>query len=44
VAAITGTDYDQPVARPRATVPGPKAPLAPEGGVFRRFIGGFRDR
>jgi hypothetical protein len=44
VAAIAGTDYDQPIATRRSTPPKPAAPLTPEGGVFRRFLGGFRER
>lgn len=40
--AILRTDYDQPVARSRPTAPPPAAPLPLEGGVFRRFFGGFR--
>ncbi|MCW2522068.1 MAG: hypothetical protein JWO63_403 [Frankiales bacterium] len=44
VAAIARTEYDRPVAQQRATVPAASNPLPPEGGVFRRFIGGFRDR
>ena len=44
VDAIARTDYDQPVARQRATAPPPAAPLPREGGVFRRFIDGFRYR
>ena len=44
VDAIARTDYDQPIARQRPT-PGPvKAPLPRQGGVFRRFLGGFRER
>jgi hypothetical protein len=42
VEAIARTDYDQPIARQRPTAPAPKAPLPREGGVFRRFLGGFR--
>jgi hypothetical protein len=42
IDAIARTDYDQPIAHRLATAPAPVAPLAPEGGVFRRFLGGFR--
>jgi hypothetical protein len=44
VEAIARTDYDQPVARQRATAPPPAPPLPREGGFFRRFREGFRDR
>jgi len=44
VDAIARTDYDQPVARQRATAPAPAAPLPRQGGVFRRFLDGFRYR
>ncbi len=46
VDAIRGTDYDAPVARPgqSAPTPGPAAALPPEGGLFRRFLDGFRYR
>jgi hypothetical protein len=44
VDAIARTDYDQPVARQKATTPPPDAPLPREGGVFRRFLDGFRYR
>lgn len=44
IDAIARTDYDKPVARQRVTAPPAAAPLAPEGGVFRRFLDGFRYR
>ncbi len=44
VDAIARTDYDQPVATQRAVAPEPGAPLTREGGVFRRFLDGFRYR
>ena len=44
VDAIIRTDYDHPVARQRTAAP-PLAPALPrEGGVFRRFLDGFRYR
>ncbi|MFF7725450.1 hypothetical protein [Streptomyces sp. NPDC008001] len=43
VDAIARTDYDQPIARERPTAPPPSAPLPREGGLFRRFLGGFRE-
>jgi hypothetical protein len=43
IDAIARTDYDQPVARLRASVP-PAPPLPREGGLFRRFLDGFRYR
>jgi hypothetical protein len=42
--AIARTDYDQPIARQRAVAPPPAAPLPREGGLFRRFLDGFRYR
>jgi hypothetical protein len=42
VDAIARTDYDQPVAGQRAAAPPPRAALTREGGVFRRFLDGFR--
>jgi hypothetical protein len=44
VEAIARTDYEQPVARQRATVPPAGPALTREGGVFRRFLDGFRYR
>ena len=44
VDAIARTDYDQPVARQRATPPPPRPALTREGGLFRRFRDGFRYR
>jgi hypothetical protein len=44
IDAIVRTDYDQPVARQRATAPPPAPPLPMEGGFFRRFRDGFRNR
>jgi hypothetical protein len=42
VDAIARADYDEPVGRERPEAPSPKPPLPHEGGVFRRFIDGFR--
>jgi hypothetical protein len=42
VHAIANTDYDKPIATRRRT-PLPVAdPLPPQGGVFKRFLDGFR--
>jgi hypothetical protein len=43
IEAIADTDYDQPIAHHMTTPPPAAEPLAPEGGVFRRFLGGFRE-
>ena len=40
--AIARADYDQPVGRERPAAPPPGRPLAHEGGLFRRFLDGFR--
>jgi hypothetical protein len=42
VDAIARTDYDRPVATLRPSAPPPAPPLPPHGGVFRRFLDGFR--
>ncbi len=42
VDAIVRTDYDKPVASLRRTAPPPAAPLPRKGGLFRRFMDGFR--
>jgi hypothetical protein len=45
VDTIANTDYDKPIAvqRKPSTVPAaPAQPLPREGGVFRRFLDGFR--
>lgn len=44
VDAIARTDYDRPIATQRATAPPPAPALPREGGVFRRFLDGFRYR
>jgi hypothetical protein len=44
VDAIARTDYNQPVARLRVATPPPGPALTREGGVFRRFLDGFRYR
>ena len=43
VEAIAHTDYDKPIATRRTTPLPPAPPLARQGGVFRRFLGGFRE-
>ena len=40
--AIARADYDEPVGHERAEAPPPAPPLMREGGLFRRFIDGFR--
>ncbi len=44
IDAIARTDYDQPIARQLRTPPPPGPALPPEGGLFRRFLDGFRYR
>lgn len=43
VLAIASTDYDHPIARRTSAPPPPAAPLPRHGGMFRRFLGGFRE-
>jgi hypothetical protein len=40
--AIARADYDQPEGSERAAAPPPKEALPHEGGLFRRFLDGFR--
>jgi len=42
VDAIARADYDEPEGHDLTEVPPPAAPLTREGGVFRRFLAGFR--
>ena len=42
VDAIARADYDEAVGRELPEAPPPGAPLMREGGLFRRFRGGFR--
>jgi hypothetical protein len=44
VDAILRTNYDQPIASRRATAPPPAPALPRRGGLFRRFMDGFRYR
>ncbi len=44
VDAIARTDYDRPVARQLAVAPSAGPALTREGGLFRRFLDGFRYR
>ena len=43
VDAIARADYREPVGRELPQSPPPAPPLSREGGLFRRFIGGFRE-
>ncbi len=43
VDAIARADYDEPEARERPAAPPPGPSLPREGGVFRRFLEGFRE-
>jgi hypothetical protein len=42
VDAIARADYSEPVGKERSEAPPPARPLPREGGVFRRFLDGFR--
>lgn len=42
VDAIVRTDYDKPIATQRRTAPPAEPALPQKGGVFRRFMDGFR--
>jgi hypothetical protein len=42
VDAIARADYEEPVGRELPQAPPPAPSLAREGGLFRRFLGGFR--
>jgi hypothetical protein len=42
IEAIVRTDYDKPIASRKATTPPPAPALPRRGGLFRRFLGGFR--
>jgi hypothetical protein len=44
IDAIVRTDYDKPVASQRSTAPPPAPALPRRGGLFRRFMDGFRYR
>jgi hypothetical protein len=44
VEAIVRTDYDQPIATRLSKAPPPAPALPRKGGVFRRFMDGFRYR
>jgi hypothetical protein len=42
IDAILRADYDEPIATLRDTAPPPAPALPVKGGLFRRFLGGFR--
>lgn len=42
IDAIAHTDYDKPIARRRSTPLPAAEPLPQHGGVFKRFLDGFR--
>ncbi|HUN34584.1 MAG TPA: hypothetical protein VMU95_21485 [Trebonia sp.] len=43
VDAIARADYHQPEGREMPEAPPPAKPLMRDGGLFRRFLGGFRE-
>lgn len=43
VDAIARADYDEPIGRELPEAPPPAPALTREGGLFRRFLGGFRE-
>jgi hypothetical protein len=43
VDAIARADYREPEGRELPEAPPPARPLSREGGLFRRFLGGFRE-
>ena len=44
IDTIRRTDYDKPIATQRSTTPAPEPALPIKGGLFRRFMDGFRYR
>ena len=44
IDTIRRTDYDKPIATQRTTAPPPEPALPIKGGLFRRFMDGFRYR
>jgi hypothetical protein len=44
IDAIVRTDYDKPIATQRRSAPPTEAPLPRKGGLYRRFLDGFRYR
>ncbi len=44
IDVIVRTDYDKPIATQRSTAPAPTPALPIKGGLFRRFMDGFRYR
>lgn len=43
VDAIARADYEEPIGRELPEAPPPAPALTREGGLFRRFLGGFRE-